>query len=149
MKIKNKNQIALFLVIIGFVMLAWACGEKSNNSNGNTNHTMKNLSIQGNSASFSYEVGFMYTLAYCGLAKDIWHVLHKNPQVNHLQVKVEEECEDQFGNKNRKETILSIDQEWINTVGVRKFVDEDKFCNYAHQNHVFIDEWVPIGNYCK
>ena len=141
---KNNFLKSLGSVVIAGIFILMAFGSDESKEERKIN----NFVLNGNSISFTFEVDFMYTLAYCGLAKDIWWVLHKNQNVTNLDIKIIEECEDKFGNKDKKETILHLDQEWIENYEVRKYNDQDKFCSYADKNSIFIDQWVPRGNNC-
>lgn len=147
MIIKHLKTILSFSIVGAFLFLAFGSGGSKSDSSKNENE-VSSLVINDNSATFTYEVGFMYTLAYCGLASDIWWVLNQNQNITELEINVVEECEDKFGNKDKKTTVLHIDQGWIESNEVRKYNDEDKFCNYANDNSIFMDMWVPRGNYC-
>ena len=147
----NKSLIIFFLVCFGVIALLVniAFGTFNKKIDPLTEHieNIDDLSINGNSASFTYNVGFMYTLSYCGLANNIWSILKKYPNVNSIAIAVIQETEDKYGNKNKKQTPINIDQNWIDEHNVRKFNDADKFCVYATENSIFINVWVPTSNY--
>lgn len=143
-KIMFKYFKTISTTITVFIFLALAFGS----GDSNEEREIDSLVVNGNSASFTFNVGFMYTSEHIGLAKDVWVILNRNPEVNNINVKIVEVCEDQFGNKETKISNIVLDNQWIIDNNVRSFVDEEKFGVYAWPNNPFDLLWTPRGNDC-
>lgn len=139
---KYFKLIITSITIFIFLALAFGSGDT------NKEREIDSLSINGNSASFTFNATFMYTSDHISLAKDVWVILKNNPEVNNINVKIVEVCEDQFGNKHTKTSNIILDNDWINENNVRSFVDEEKFGEYAWHNNPFMLLWTPQGNTC-
>jgi hypothetical protein len=139
---KYFKTISTTITVFIFLALAFGSGDSTEE------REIDSLKVNGNSASFTFNVGFMYTSEHISLAKDVWVILKNNPEVNNVKIKLIEVCEDQFGNKDNKISNIELDSEWISENNVRSFVDEEKFGEYAWPNNPFIELWTPRGNSC-
>lgn len=134
------------IIIVGvFLFLAYGSGGSKDE---NENREIKSLNVNGNSATFTHKVDFMYTSDHLGLAREVWTILNKNPEVNNISIRIIEECEDKFGNKHETISNIVLDNNWISTHNVRSFVDDDKFASYAWNSNPFVSYWTAKGNYC-
>lgn len=140
-----KTTIIFLVVVVGGIALFV---NFLGSGDSNVEREIDSLTVNENSASFTFNVGFMYTSAHIGLAKDVWVILKNNPEVNTINVKIIEVCEDQFGNKETKISNIVLDNQWINEHKVRSFIDEEKFAAYAWPNNPFVNLWTPRGNSC-
>jgi hypothetical protein len=140
--VKHFKTICSALAVLIFLAIAFGSG------GSNEEREIDSLIVNGNSASFTFNVGFMYTSEHISLAKDVWVILKNNPEVDNINVKLVEVCEDQFGNKDTKISKIILDDDWIQENNVRSFVDEEKFGEYAWHNNPFFELWTPRGNDC-
>ena len=128
------KTIGSIIIVGAFLFLAFACGGKKDK---NDVSKIESLSVNGDSASFTHKVGFMYTSDHVSLAREVWTVLTKYQGVSKISIRIVEECEDKFGNKHETISNIVLDSNWISVNNVRSFVNDDKFAEYAWQLNPF------------
>lgn len=148
-KMTNKTSIfktigSVFIIGVFLFLASGSGGSKDENED----IKIESLNVNGNSATFTHNVGFMYTSEQISIAKEVWGILNKYPEVNNISIKIVEECEDKFGNKHETISNIVLDSNWISTNNVRSFVNADKFGEYAWQSNPFESYWTAKGNYC-
>jgi hypothetical protein len=111
--------------------------------------TFEKLNIDGNTATFTHTVEFMYTIEDCSIGEQIWALVKTYPNISEINITLIETCKDKYGNVHTTQSKLKIDQGWINQQEVMKYSTKDAFCNHVHDNGAFLAQWVPKGNYCN
>lgn len=146
---KKIKIISLFAVSGLFIFMALASGGNglADNQTKVGNEIIDDFQINGSSASFTYNVGYMYTVSYCGIGVDIWSILKEYPNVDNIKILVVEKSEDSYGKKNTTKTVINLDSNWIRENEVSKYEDSDSFCNFAQNSGIFLPYWTPKGNY--
>lgn len=140
--VKHFKTICSALAVLIFLSIAFGSGDS------NEEREIDSLTVNRNIASFTFTSTYMYTSDHISLAKDVWVILKNNPEVNYIKIKIIEVCEDQFGNKDTKISNIILDNDWILENNVRRFVNEEKFGEYAWHNNPFFELWTPRGNDC-
>ncbi len=142
---KNKNKyfkiISSTLIAGAFLFLAFGSGESDPKKDAE--ERMENVSINSTSASFVYERASLeaQNLATCGIAQKIWTIVHENSSITNIDFVIKEECEDSYGKKNKFETKIHLDKNWLNQWEASKYETADAFCNKMSELDIFSSEW--------